>query len=382
MKLTASTKQLSAAIKTVLPAVATRPRLPLLSGVRIDASEEGPALEATDLELSIRHHPGEGISVERPGSAVVPAKALAKAVQSAPGSDVQLESASHEGRTRLQVRSGSRVVTLEGYAPEDWLANPGPSDLVPVAEGVAPALAEAFRLAALCASKDEMRPTLTGVALFFGEGSSSLEVVATDSYRLGVVPIPLTGIREAPERSPLLPARVARALAKQLKGLKETVRIGVAGPDDSTAPLVGFSFAGSMWCVRTIEGEYRAWRQVVPEAEGGLLEFDAAELESALRASISVRGTRGASVRLSLDRSCSLALADPDFGTVEEGLAGVTFSPNGAGPLQVTFNSDYLLDAIRFVGGERARMWIRDALKPALFEWNQRRYALMPIRNR
>jgi len=49
-------------------------------------------------------------------------------------------------------------------------------------------------------------------------------------------------------------------------------------------------------------------------------------------------------------------------------------------PLEVAFNADYLLDAIRLIGGERVRMWVRDGLKPALFEGPDRRYALMPVR--
>jgi DNA polymerase-3 subunit beta len=219
------------------------------------------------------------------------------------------------------------------------------------------------------------------VGLFFQEGSALIEVVATDSYRLGVIRVPVTDLQATPDRPPLVvPARVARALARLLKKEQATVRIGIGGPADHGSPVVGFSFADSMWSVRTIEGEYPNWRQVLPEAEGGLLEFDAGELESALRAAVSIRGTRGTPVRLTLDQSCFLALAESDFGSVLEELPGASFSPNGAGPLQVAFNPEYLLAAIRFIEGDRGRMWARDGLKPVLFEGPDRRYALMPVR--
>jgi DNA polymerase-3 subunit beta len=381
MKLTASTKHLGAAIKAVLPAVPSHPGLPLLAGVRIDASDPEPALEATDLELSIRHLLGEGVSVRQPGSAVVPAKALAKAVDAIKGTEVELEAVAQDGRVRLHVHAGNRTVTLDGFASEDWPAIPESSKLSPAARAEASALARALELSALCASKDEMRPMLTGVGLFFQEGSALLEVVATDSYRLGVIRVPVTDLDSTADRPPLVvPARVARALARLLKKEQGTARIGIAGPTDHGSPVVGFSFADSAWSVRTIEGGYPAWRQVLPEAEGGLLEFDARELESALRAAVSVRGTKGTPVRLTLDDSCFVALAESDFGSVLEGLPGANFSPNGAGPLQVAFNPEYLLDAIRLIGGDRGRMWARDALKPVLFEGPDRRYALMPVR--
>jgi DNA polymerase-3 subunit beta len=381
MKFTASTKHLGAAIKAVLPAVPAHPGLPILTGVRIDASESDPALEATDLELSIRHALGDGISVQQPGAAVVPARALAKAIEAIKGTEVELEAVAQDGRVRLHVHAGSRAITLDGFPSEDWPAIPDPANLSPMATVEASALARALELSALCASKDEMRPMLTGVGLFFQERSVLLEVVATDSYRLGVITVPVTDVQAPADRPPLVvPARVVRALARVLKKEQGTVRMGVGGPADHGSPVTGFSFAGSTWSVRAIEGEYPAWRQVLPEPAGGLLEFDARELESALRAAVSVRGTKGTPVRLTLDRSCFLALAESDFGSVLEELPGASFSPNGAGPLQVAFNPEYLLDAIRVIGGDRGRMWARDALKPVLFEGSDRRYALMPVR--
>jgi DNA polymerase-3 subunit beta len=381
VKLTASTKHLGTAIKAVLPAVPSHPGLPLLTGVRIDASQAEPALEATDLELSIRHVLGEAVSVQQPGSAVVPAKALAKALEAIKGTEVQVEALDQDGRVRLHIHAGNRAVTLDGFSSEDWPTKPEPANLSPTATVEASALARALELSALCASKDEMRPMLTGVGLFFQEGSALLEVVATDSYRLGVIRVPVTDLQATPDRPALVvPARVVRALARLLKKEQGTVRIGIGEPAGRGSPVVGFSFADSAWSVRTIEGEYPAWRQVLPEADGGLLEFDARELESALRAAISIRGTRGTPVRLTLDQSCFLTLADSDFGSVLEELPGASFSPNGAGPLQVAFNPEYLLDAICLIGGDRGRMWARDGLKPVLFEGLDRRYALMPVR--
>jgi DNA polymerase-3 subunit beta len=381
MKLTASTKHLGTAIKAVLPAVPSHPGLPLLTGVRIDASEADPAIEATDLELSIRYVLGEGVSVQQPGSAVVPARALAKALEAIKGTEVELEAVAQDGRVRLHVHAGNRTVTLDGFPSEDWPALPEPANLSPTATVESSVLARALELSALCASKDEMRPMLTGVGLFFQEGSALLEVVATDSYRLGVIRVPVTDLQATPDCPPaVVPARVVRALARLLKKEQGTVRMGIGGPADHGSPVVGFSFADSAWSVRTIEGEYPAWRQVLPEADGGLLEFDARELESALRAAVSIRGTKGTPVRLTLDRSCFVALAESDFGSVLEALPGANFSPNGAGPLEVAFNPEYLLDAIRLIGGDRGRMWARDALKPVLFEGPDRRYALMPVR--
>jgi DNA polymerase-3 subunit beta len=152
------------------------------------------------------------------------------------------------------------------------------------------------------------------------------------------------------------------------------------GEQGSGAGHVSFVVSEASWTVRTIEGEFPNWRQVVPEAAGALLEFDPQELTSALRAAGSVRSTTGAPVRLMLDDKCSLAVSEPGLGEMRQVLTRASFSPNGVGPMQVAFNPAYLTDAIAFCGADRGRMWVRDPVKPALLEGTDRRHALMPVR--
>jgi DNA polymerase III subunit beta len=374
MKLTLFAKPLSAHLKAVLPAVANRSGLPILSGVRLEATDDGLVIEATDLELTARRLVREDVAVDAAGSVVVPAKALAKAVAAMAEPEIALESALNDGRTDLDVRAGTRSLTLQGWPTDDWPSTPPVAEIDPIASIDASAAADAFERAALCASGDDSRPVLSSVALFFEEDPPSVEVVATDSYRLGVVRIPLASAPRVPESPPLVPARAVRVLAKQLKGDRGAVQIR------TLEARIAFALPNAVWTVRTVEGEFPNWRQVVPEPGGGLLEFDPEELGSALRAAAAVHHTKGAPIRLSLDRTCSLAVREHDLGEMRDALTGASFSPNGAGAMEVAFNPDYLGDAIRFCGAERGRMWVRDALKAVLFDSPDRRYALMPIR--
>jgi DNA polymerase-3 subunit beta len=318
--------------------------------------------------------------MERPGSVVVPAKALAKMVAAMPRGEVGLESTSEHGHVRLRVSAGTRKVTLDGWAPDDWPGIREHSEMDPLVSAEASLLADALDRAALCASKDDTRPILTGVALVATE-DEALEVVATDSYRLGVVHVPVSSSGSSPDRPPVIPASVAKALAKQLKAIRGTAEIRVLSPSAQSKLVAAISFEGTTWTVRTIEGEFPNWRQVMPEPDGTLFDFDPEELLSALRAAASVWGTKAAPpIRLTLDRACTLVATDPNLGSMRETLDGASFSPNGVGAVQVAFNPGYLADAVRFCGREQGRMWVRDALKPVRFEGPDRTYALMPIR--
>ena len=382
MKLTLATKPFIAELKAMLPTVATRPGLPMLSGVRLDASEDSVAIEATDLELTARRVVRDDTRVDAAGSVVAPAKALVKALTAMTDPEIAMESDPTEARADVRVRAGTRSLTLHGWAVDDWPVVPRLAEVGPIASIEAAAMAEALERVVLCASRDESRPVLTCVALYLEEDPARLEVVATDSYRLGATRIPAGSPVRAPDRPLLVPARAVRLLVKQLKAADGTVQIVVLrGPGEDPSPeRVGFVVPGAEWTVRTIDGEFPNWRQVMPEPDGGSFEFEPEELTSALRAAASVRSTAGAPVRLSLDRTCSLALREPDLGEMREQLAEASFTPYGASAVEVAFNPDFFADAIRFCGAERGRMWVRDGLKPVLFEGPDRRYVLMPIR--
>ena len=70
----------------------------------------------------------------------------------------------------------------------------------------------------------------------------------------------------------LVPARVIRLLAKQLKGAECAVQVRAleaSGGEPSRASGIAFSIPHAEWTVRTVEGEFPNWKQVVPSPEGG-----------------------------------------------------------------------------------------------------------------
>ena len=295
-----------------------------------------------------------------------------------------LESHSSDGRAGLDVRAGTRTVTLQGWPTDDWPAVPRVAAIDPIASIDASAAVDAFERVALCASDDEARPVLTCVALFFREDPPALEVVATDSYRLGVARMPLEAGFRVSDGPLLVPARADQAPGQAAQGSRRR-RPGSGSGGIGRRAIARIARRVQPARCR-VDGSNR--RGGVPELEAGRagargrfvrVRSGRARFGPASRGT-SVRSTKGAPVRLTLDRTCSLALKDPDLGEMREALTEARFSPNGAGAMEVAFNPDYLADAIRFCGAERGRMWVRDGLKPALFEGPDRRYVLMPIR--
>lgn len=90
MKFQIGKKELLESLKSVLPAVANRSSLPILGGIRLEATDGRMKLEATDLELAIRlETPAETSNGH--GRAVVPGKNFLKAVKAMADSTVVIE---------------------------------------------------------------------------------------------------------------------------------------------------------------------------------------------------------------------------------------------------------------------------------------------------
>ncbi len=93
----------------------------------------------------------------------------------------------------------------------------------------------------------QLRPCLSPGSI--PDRGALLEVVATDSYRLGAINVPVADLQATLARPPLVPARTARGQAKQLKKDRGTVRIlGSSGNRNGqlaifTSRLVGRSIS-------------------------------------------------------------------------------------------------------------------------------------------
>lgn len=384
MKFDIGKKELLEALKSVQPAVANRSTLPILGGVRLEAVAGRIALEATDLEFAIRMQAAAETS-EGHGRAVVPAKNLMNAVKATPGSEVSIEFGRADSRPTVTVGCEKKSVTIESFPVEDWPEIAAEVEWKPICRAEATDLRDVLGRIVLCASTDDARPVLTGVQFNLNSEEQSAEVVATDSYRLGVATIDVESMGEVPERSPIVPARVLKALAKQLKNHdgRAILYLGTAGGADHERKFVEFSFGSVSWVVRQIEGEFPNYRTVMPDDSGSSFEYDSKELATAVKSAAELRSQKNVPVRIALGDSCALRMVEGQMATATETLERATFSPNGAGPLEIAFSPSFLLSGIAFIGRANGVMRVSDASKPALFIGDgDDRYVLMPVRTK
>src|SRR5438093_2312640 len=365
MKLSTSRETLFAALQLVSRAVSTRSTVPSLGGVQLDAHETTLVLRATDMELSLTR--AVEAAVEAPGTVLLPGRLLADVSRSLPEGEVSL--ALRSEKRDVEITAGPARFHLRTLTSEDFPRLPdfdGQAATLPGAP-----LAATIDRVARAASRDEVRPILTGV-LVTAEGST-LTMVATDSYRLSVKHTDLE--RPIPESLEAnVPARALRELARIVaQEGSETVDISLAKNHAvfRAGPVVLSS--------RLIEGQFPSWRQLIPEAFEHEVRLPRVDLlETARR--VSQLAQRNAPLRFAFEEGqLTIAAETPEIGDASEAMP----APYSGEPLEIAFNPQFLIEGLESVGEDELAVKLSSPLRPGLLQPAGRddfSYLVMPIR--
>ncbi len=179
MKLSLTREELVSSLQLVGRAVSTRTTLPSLAGIHLQADTGQLVLRATDMEMSLTREIS-AVTIDEPGAVLLPARLFGDVARSLPDGTVTLAYRSAE--RDVELTAGSARFHLKTLPVEDFPSLPAVDGETATLPGSV--LAEMIDLVARAASRDEVRPILTGV-LFLAQ-EKTLTMVATDSYRLSV----------------------------------------------------------------------------------------------------------------------------------------------------------------------------------------------------
>jgi DNA polymerase III subunit beta len=351
---------LSEALQTVQRAVSSRPGIPALTGVLMNASGDELVLATTDLEVSARLR--LPVQVQTQGVALVPARLLADMVKSFDQAPVDFEASDGQARIVCSNYEG----TVRCLPAEDFPALQDPSGTRITVE--AAAFATAVSQVTRAASRDEARPILTGVLLEMSR--EGLTMVATDSYRLSMRE--LTAIAEG-EGKALVPERALSEAGRAASG-EESGEIELF----AEASAVSFRIGALTLTSRLIEGEFPPYRQLLPEGyESRLLGSRQRLLDAVRRVGLLAR--ESSPVKMEFNAlGVRLSSSSPDLGEAVE----VVEAQYEGQDLTVAFNPGYLSDGLTAAGGERVVVEVRDGLKPALVKGEDQSfvYLVMPVK--
>ena len=174
MKFRVDRDVLADAVAWAARSLPVRPSAPVLSGLLIEASDDGLVLSTFDYETSARATLSAEVTDE--GKALVSGRLLSDICRSLPAKPVEMVL---EG-ARVSLTCGSARFSLQTMPVEDYPALPD----MPAATGTVSSdvFAHAVQQAVTAAGRDDMLPVLTGVRIEIS--GSSISMLATDRFRL------------------------------------------------------------------------------------------------------------------------------------------------------------------------------------------------------
>jgi DNA polymerase-3 subunit beta len=372
MKLTIERAALLKALSHVQSVVERRTTIPILSNVLLRAEAGSLSLSATDMDLEIVER--VAARVERDGHTTAPAHTLYDIVRKLrEGAQVELETLG--GRNELALRSGRSTFTLACLPPEDYpvmSAGELPHHFaLPAVE--LRGLIDRTRFAI---STEETRYYLNGIYLHATKNNEVpvVRAVATDGHRLARVEM------TAPEGAAgmpgiIVPRKTVLELRKLVEeGADEEVQIALG--DSKIRCAIGEAALTS----KLIDGTFPDYDRVIPASNDKVLEVECKSFAEAVDRVSTISTERSRAVKLAIETGGLVVSAtSPENGTAVEELE-VRYQST---PLEIGFNSRYLLDITEQIGGEYVQFHMSDAGSPTILRDSadaSALYVLMPMR--
>jgi DNA polymerase-3 subunit beta len=371
MKLTIERAALLRALGHVQSVVERRNTIPILSNVLLKAEGSKLSLSATDMDLemvsSLAAQSGQ------PGATTVPAHTLYDIIRKLrEGAQIEFETTGEKGLMTL--RSGRSTFTLSCLPPEDYPLMAG-GDLAHHFLLSAADLKRLIDRTRFAISTEETRYYLNGIYLHAAKSEklSMLRAVATDGHRLARMEIPLP---EGASGMPgvIVPRKTVTELRKLLDEMDQDVAVALSDTK------IRFTFADTVLTSKLIDGTFPDYDRVIPTNNDRILEVDCKLFAEAVDRVSTISTEKSRAVKLALDRgNLTLSATSPENGTATEELE-VRYN---AQPLEIGFNSRYLLDIAEQIEGEGARFAMADAASPTIVRDSadgSALYVLMPMR--
>jgi DNA polymerase III subunit beta len=371
MKVTVERSELLKSLGHVHRVVERRNTIPILANVLIRAERGKLSLKATDLDVEVTD--SMAAEVGPPGSTTVPAHMFFDIVRKLPeGAQVVLESSGD--RAALAIRAGRSRFTLQTL-PESDFPDLAPGEMTHKFALKAADLKRLIDKTQFAISTEETRYYLNGIYLHAAATgkAQTLRAVATDGHRLAQMELDLP---KGAEGMPgiIVPRKTVAELQRLLEDSDAEIAI------ELSPGKIRFSVGAVVLTSKLIDGTFPDYARVIPAGNDKELVVDKKEFEAAVDRVSTVSSERGRAVKLSITGGkLLLSVTNPDSGSATEELE-VEYESE---PIDIGFNSRYLLDIAAQIESEAAVLKLADPGSPTLIQDKESKgalYVLMPMR--
>ena len=344
-------------LNAVQRAISSKTTIPILTGLKLEVEDDQIILTGSNTDISIEttiltSDEEAGLNIESTGSVVLTARFFGEIVKKLPDETLTLTVSDGFHTT---ITSGAAEFKINGLDANNFQHLPE-IDSQTTIELDSEVFSELVRETVIAVSNQESRPILTGI--HFKLDGDQLTAVATDSHRLSQRIVKLPG-NTTESYDIIIPGKSLIELTRMLDESVKTIKMQVS----ENQAL--FTFDDTLFYSRLLEGNYPDTSRLIPTESTTNLEFSASDLLASIeRASLLSHEGRNNVVKLTVsaaDQVVKISGDSPEVGNVEEQIA--TKSVTGE-DLEISFNPDYMKDALRSFGQTEIDMSFTSALRP------------------
>ncbi|GEP18850.1 DNA polymerase III subunit beta [Pediococcus argentinicus] len=344
-------------LNAVQRAISSKTTIPILTGLKLEVEDDQIILTGSNTDISIEttiltSDEEAGLNIESTGSVVLTARFFGEIVKKLPDETLTLTVSDGFQTT---ITSGAAEFKINGLDANNFPHLPE-IDSQTTIELDSEVFSELVRETVIAVSNQESRPILTGI--HFKLDGDQLTAVATDSHRLSQRIVKLPG-NTTESYDIIIPGKSLIELTRMLDESVKTIKMQVS----ENQAL--FTFDDTLFYSRLLEGNYPDTSRLIPTESTTNLEFSASDLLASIeRASLLSHEGRNNVVKLTVsaaDQVVKISGDSPEVGNVEEQIA--TKSVTGE-DLEISFNPDYMKDALRSFGQTEIDMSFTSALRP------------------
>ncbi|HIU82418.1 MAG TPA: DNA polymerase III subunit beta [Candidatus Faecicola pullistercoris] len=357
--------ELADAVSKVGKAMPLKKAIPILEGIKLEASGDNLILTATDLELSIEKRINASVKVE--GCAVCNGKFLIDYINKVKDEAIELDAT---GEDKLIIRFA------DGYGNINLMA----ADEYPPFKNVDELLSfkikqkdfkDMINKVIFCAAQEDTRPVLKGCCIDLSR--NCVTAVTSDGYRLAMCKKVIEYSGE--EKKIVVPARSLNEVSKLLEDDEDEVSVNI----ERNHLMV--QIKNTKIVTRLIDNEYINYNKIIPAEFTTELTVDKKLLERSLeRASLVIKNDKKSIVKLEIKENVLNISAQSDESTTNENIA---ISLNGK-DLQIGFNVKYITDSLRAITDNFVKLKFNTSTSPGIIVPTSQEedylYLILPIR--
>lgn len=362
MKIVVSRADLITMVGHVQSVVASKPPIPVLGNVLLEAHSGQLTISSTDLVISIRCSCGADVSEE--GAITLPAKRLFSLIRELSAPLVEITAVGES----VQIHAGTSRFKIQGMQGKEFPSFPDLSEAMHLSLPT-PLLKEMLARTAFAAGRDDQRPVLNGVLLQCYQ--DRVVFMSTNGKCVAKLEAPVS-TPFAETQSYVLPIKAVEEILKILDEEVETVKVSLA------KNKLGVEMGMTLLVTQLLTGQYPDVMRIVPPKSDNRIALHRDELISLLRQVALFTSDQVASVRFTLTPgTLHLSINNGEVGEGDVNMP-VNYSGN---QMDIAFNPHYFLEILRNSKDEAVNFEVTDSYNPALItDSSSALFIIMPMR--